>query len=122
VRVMDNFVSRFNYDYVYNYFFGKEKVTTPYEPLGASNSVSKNKDEAPAATLSQTALKKKADKSVVFFEDFSDIKDGATPAGWATDRSSSGDHPTVTTLKDFEGKWLKLKGSASPKTLVYPVS
>ncbi len=30
--MMKNFVSRFNYDYVYDYFFGKEKVTQPYQP------------------------------------------------------------------------------------------
>lgn len=29
--MMSNFVSRFNYDYVYDYFFGKEKVTQPYQ-------------------------------------------------------------------------------------------
>lgn len=30
--MMANFVSRFNYDYVYDYFFGKQKVTRPYQP------------------------------------------------------------------------------------------
>ena len=31
-HMMANFVNRFNYDYVYDYFFGKEKVTKPYQP------------------------------------------------------------------------------------------
>lgn len=31
-HMMANFVSRFNYDYVYDYFFGKEKVIKPYQP------------------------------------------------------------------------------------------
>lgn len=31
-HLMANFVSRFNYDYVYDYFFGTEKVTKPYQP------------------------------------------------------------------------------------------
>lgn len=29
--LMENFVSRFNYDYVYTYFFGKDKVVAPYK-------------------------------------------------------------------------------------------
>lgn len=29
--LMENFVSRFNYDYVYNYFFGKDKVVATYK-------------------------------------------------------------------------------------------
>jgi hypothetical protein len=29
-HLMSSFVNRFNYDYMYDYFFGKEKVTLPY--------------------------------------------------------------------------------------------
>ncbi|WP_460687510.1 hypothetical protein [Niabella aquatica] len=31
-HMMANFVNRFNYDYVYDYFFGKGKVIKPYQP------------------------------------------------------------------------------------------
>lgn len=33
IHMMDHFVSRFNYDYVYQYFFGAQKPTAPYQPL-----------------------------------------------------------------------------------------
>ncbi len=33
IRLMDDFVSRFNYEYVYNYFFGKDTVQNPYKPV-----------------------------------------------------------------------------------------
>ncbi len=33
VHLMDNFVSCFNYDYVYDYYFGKSKVITPYKSV-----------------------------------------------------------------------------------------
>lgn len=121
VKVMENFVTHFNYDYVYHYFFGKEKPATAYQPVGKTTADVNGKGSGPVDALSNTAQKKKADKSVLFFEDFSSVADGTSPAGWTTDRSSAGDKPVAVALSGQEGKWLKLKGTASPKSLVYPV-
>lgn len=122
VHLMDNFISHFNYEYVYNFFFGKEKVVEPYKPLTSSNVQAKSGNSVTPATLSATAQKKAADKSILFFEDFSSVAEGTTPATWTTDRSSSGEKPVVANLKEGEGKWLKLKGNASPKNLKLPIS
>jgi hypothetical protein len=35
---MDNFVNRFNYDYVYQYYFGDKKPTEPYKAISPSTS------------------------------------------------------------------------------------
>ncbi len=33
IHLMDHFVSRFNYDYVFQYFFSPQKPASPYQPL-----------------------------------------------------------------------------------------
>lgn len=113
VQMMDNFVSRFNYDYVYRYFFGKEKVIEPYKPLGPI----KTEEKAATAALSATAKKNAADKSILFFEDFSGTTTGASPQNWNIQRSEvSGNRSPVTTLEKVPGNWLQLKRGATPKT------
>lgn len=122
VHLMDSYVSRFNYAYVYNYFFGKDKVIAPYKPLASGSTITKSGQPEPGAELSSTAQKKRADQSIVFFEDFSSVNEGATPAVWVTERDNAGDRPLVTTIKGEEAKWLRLKGNASPKNLVLPLT
>ncbi|MGN6417587.1 MAG: hypothetical protein ACTHMC_08850 [Pseudobacter sp.] len=115
IELMDNFVNRFNYDYVYNYFFGKEKVIEPYKPTGFVSKEDKNNSQS-ATALSDEATKNAADKSIHFFEDFSSVALGAAPPSWNTERSyETGGKVEVTELKDASGKWLKLKRNASPK-------
>jgi len=115
VEMMDNFVNRFNYDYVYRYFFGKDKVIEPYKPLGAIAENEKKKD-SPPAELSAAAKKNATDRSVLFFEDFSGTATGSAPPNWTTQRSElSGNEVAVKTLEQADGKWLQLKRNASPK-------
>ncbi len=121
VQLMDNFVSRFNYDYVYNYFFGNEKVIVPYNPLQFLNATQSGDKKAPTR-LSSTAKQRTGDKSIVLFDDFSATAEAATPKNWTTEAAQSGEKPTITTLEGAEGKWIKLKGNASPKDISLPLS
>lgn len=115
IQMMDNFVSRINYDYIYRYFFGKDKVTEPYKPLVFVAENDKKNATAPTE-LSATAKKNAADKSILFFEDFSSTAVGATPQTWNTQRSEvSGEQVAIKTVDNTEGKWLLLKRNASPK-------
>ncbi|WP_130539657.1 hypothetical protein [Pseudobacter ginsenosidimutans] len=121
IELMDNFVNRFNYDYVYNYFFGKDKVIEPYKPLAFVSNEEKANSQS-ATELSDEAKKNANDRSIAFFEDFSAVPSGAAPPHWNTERSyGTGGMVSVTELKDMPGKWLKLKRNASPKTFT-PVS
>ena len=117
VQLMDNYVTRFNYDYVYRYFFGKDKVIEPYQPLGTS--LTEEKKKAPVVTeLSAVAKKNAADKSILFFEDFSNTAAGTVPQSWTVQRSEvSGEHPVVAKLATGEGNWLRLKRNATPKKI-----
>ncbi|MCG2615066.1 hypothetical protein LZZ85_12275 [Terrimonas sp. NA20] len=115
VQMMDNFVSRFNYDYVYRYFFGNDKVIEPYKPLGA---VTENgqKNNSPAVTLSAAAKKNASDKSILFFEDFSGTAVGTPPQSWTTQRSEvSGEQVSVTNVEKVDGNWLQLRRTATAK-------
>jgi hypothetical protein len=90
-------------------------VIEPYKPLGSAVAEEK-KQPAPATELSAAAKKNAADKSILFFEDFSGTGVGAAPQNWTTQRSEvSGDQVAVTTLEKAEGKWLRLKRNATPK-------
>lgn len=120
VQLMDNFVSRFNYNYVYNYFFGNEKVIEPYIPLQFENTT-QARDKKAVTTVSATAKQKAGDKSIIFFDDFSATAEAATPKNWDTERSSSGEKPTITTIDGTAGNWLKLKKNASPKDVSLPI-
>lgn len=121
VQLMDNFVSRFNYKYVYNYFFGNEKVIEPYSPLQFLNATQSGNKKA-ATALSATAKQKASDKSIVLFDDFSATAETAAPKNWITEAAQSGEKPTVTTIEGTVGKWIKLKGNASPKDITLPIS
>ena len=122
VDMMDNFVSRYNYDYVYRYFFSNQKPAEPYKALDFATANDK-KNELGATEKSAEAVKKANDKSVLFFEDFSGIAAGATPATWTTERSQrTGDKVTVVEINGVKGKWLKLKGAATPKNIGLPIS
>ncbi|UYQ95716.1 hypothetical protein MKQ68_11445 [Chitinophaga horti] len=120
VHMMETFVNRFNYDYVYDYYFGKDKMVTPYKPLNFA-SADESKSAAAPSAASETAKKMAADKSVLFYEDFSTVATGASPAKWYTERSSTtGDKVVVTEVNGASGKWLKLKKTAYPTTFTGP--
>lgn len=63
-------------------------------------------------------MKNRADKSVLFFEDFSTTAVGGIPLGWYTEKSDVGNKPNVVEVDGAPGKWLKLKGRAYPTTAV----
>lgn len=115
IRLMDDFVNRFNYEYVYNYFWGKGKVTTPYKPTGFVDEQVSNNNQ-PTTEKSAMVQRKAADKNVVLFEDFSAVPAGASPPHWQTGRSEiTGNSSQVVSLNNQGGKWLKLIRNATPK-------
>ncbi len=121
VDLMDNFVSRFNYAYVYDYFFGT-RPTEPYRSVNFVSDKEKNEKAAPAA-LSEQAKKYAADKAVLFFEDFSSTAAGTSPANWSLENSqNSGNKPVVVEINGVQGKWLQLKRTAYPTKLSLPLT
>lgn len=122
ILVMETFINRFNYEYVYNKFFGDNKVIEPYKPLSFVSTEEKNNAQA-ALPPSEEAKKKAADKSVLYFEDFSTVPSGAVPANWNTQRSQvTGDKVMVTEVDGVKGKWLKLKRTAYPTNINLPLT
>ncbi|WP_276482601.1 hypothetical protein [Paraflavitalea pollutisoli] len=122
IHRMDAFLQGFNYQYVYDYFFGKDKVIQPYKPLPVANGTTVVATAEPARQ-SSVAKSKSSDPAVVFYDDFSTVSTGTTPTAWNTQRSEiTGDKIAVVEVKGADGKWLKLKRNASPKTLTQPVS
>jgi hypothetical protein len=117
IYLMETFMNRFNYDYVYDYYFGKDKVIKPYQPVNFVNEDDNNNAKSPAVA-SEASKKMATDKSVVYFEDFSTTANGAAPSGWSTERSSvTGEGVRVTEIAGTKGKWLRLKGKAVPAKL-----
>ncbi|RYG49875.1 MAG: hypothetical protein EOO01_11945 [Chitinophagaceae bacterium] len=122
IHLMETFINRFNYDYVYDYFFGKEKTIKPYAPLPFASTEEKNNKQA-ALPLSDEAKKMALDKSVLYFEDFSSTATGALPANWKTQRSEiTGEHIAVVEVNGSKQKWLKLKRTASPSGITLPLT
>lgn len=113
--LMDNFVSRFNYDYLYEFYFGKQP-NEPYKPASFVTKDVKNNSQA-ATPLSENAKRMASDKSIVFFDDFSTVAVNAKPANWNSQITQSGDVIGVSEIDGVSGKWLKLKRTASPKNL-----
>lgn len=121
VDLMDHFVSRFNYAYVYDYFFGT-RPTGPYTTVNFISDKEKTAQAAPAA-LSEQAKKYAADKSVLFFEDFSSTATGVSPANWNLQNSQlSGSKPVVIEIKGAQGKWLRLRRTAYPTKIPLPLT
>lgn len=122
IHLMETFMNRFNYGYVYDYFFGKEKVIQPYKPLPYVNA-QEVKNMQTTAALSEEAQRIKSDKSVLYFEDFSATPNGAVPANWYTEKSEvSGNKVEVVQVDGSKGKWLKLKRTAYPASISLPQS
>ncbi|RYY56900.1 MAG: hypothetical protein EOO09_04865 [Chitinophagaceae bacterium] len=113
--LMDNFTSRFNYDYLYNYYF-ENKTTQAYTVVPFATQEEKQNNQASTA-LSDNAKRLTADKSVLFFEDFSSVATGGSPKNWTTEKNHSGDGVSVGEVDGVKGKWLKLQKKATPKQL-----
>lgn len=122
IHMTETFIERINYDYIYNCFFGKDKVIQPYKPLSFVDPEANNNSQA-IASPSTEASKKATDKSILFFDDFSTTAIGFAPGNWSTQRSEiSGDKVAVVEVNGAKGKWLKLKRNAAPKNLQFPIA
>lgn len=115
VRLMDDFVSRFNYAFAHQYFFGKQKPGGSYAVIPFVSNDDANTAKAPGKA-SEATIKNRDDKSVLFFEYFSTTAAGGVPVNWYTEKSADGNKPTVVEVDGAPGKWLKLKGKSYPVT------
>lgn len=94
----------FNYDYVYDYFFNPEKVKgKSYTPDNAGEQKSRLQQLQKNNTGGVT---KDLPAGVFFTEDFSANADGSRPTRWNDSRSRT--PAEVTTIKDQQGKWVRL--------------
>ncbi len=98
-----------NYDYIYNYFFDPEKVKgVAYKPANEEQLKARldgyRKKNAIALKPAASASSRYPD--AFFFDDFSSGTEGGDPSNWYFKRF--GKHATVSTIKNQEGKWLKL--------------
>jgi hypothetical protein len=105
-----------NYDYIYNYFFDPEKVKgLAYKPTNEAQLKARldayRKKNATAINPVASASSKYPD--AFFFDDFSSGTEGGDPSNWYFKRY--GKHAIVSTIKNQEGKWLKL-GYGTPVT------
>lgn len=115
-------IENFNYEYAYNYFFDPEKVKgKPYTPANESElkarlDAYRKKGKETASTTNTSAS-----PNVLLADDFSSNAEGSNAKGWKM--STTGEHSTITTLKNEPGKWLKLgyNNSVSPFTLKKPL-
>lgn len=116
VKLMDHILNKFNMKYVYDYYFGKDKVITPYAPLNGtagSNVAIAGKANTPVV-LSEAAKAAATDKNVIFFDDFSGVAAGSSPSNWSSTRNKRGDKVTVFEVDAVAGKWLKLQRNVFP--------
>ncbi|MFZ4058153.1 MAG: hypothetical protein ACOYKE_08425 [Ferruginibacter sp.] len=114
----------FNYEYVYDYFYNPNKVKGKvYQPvnedqLKARLAAYRNKyfhENTPSVAPSNLS------PNTIFADNFSKNSDGAKVAGWYY--RTYGKHASVTSLPDFEGKWLRLGygNAVNPTTLKLPL-
>ena len=119
--MMDHFINRYDYGYIYNYFFGKDKVIVPYKALDFKSADELNTAAKPAVA-SESSKQYAADKSVLFFNDLSANAAGTIPSDWTVAKAADGNKPTVVEVEGAPGKWLKLKRHAYPSKLTQPIS
>lgn len=119
VHMHESIINNFNFQYVYDFFFDKEKVKgKPYKPLNDPTPVKK----VFKTSLSETAIKISRDSKVHFFEDFSNSVVGQKPVEWYSEISGAGTYALVTSLEGVEGKWLAINGNrASPLKIKKPL-
>jgi hypothetical protein len=115
-------IENFNYEYAYNYFFNPEKVKgKPYTPANEEQLKARlnayRKKGVETASITNASIS----SNILLGDDFSTNDEGSVAKGWKM--SSSGEHSTITTLKNEPGKWLKLgyNNSVSPFTLKKPL-
>ena len=113
----ESILNNFNFDYVYQYFFGTDKVIEPYKPLRSPG----YKEPIAIEKASGKTIKAGADKNVFFFDDFSISSIGKPANNW--DGSLvKGKKAIVTQLDGNNDKWLEILAheKVRPKNIQVP--
>ena len=103
----ESILNNFNFDYVYNYFYGSTQ--SQYVPLRSPT----YQEAVVNRELSQEAKKNAADNTIHFFEDFSSGSVGKIPNGWKSSISAEGLKATVVQPEGVEGSWVLLNGDCT---------
>lgn len=102
----ESVLNNFNFEYAYNYFFNPDKVKgQPYKPLRSPL----YREPVVVKDASEESKKNKADKNVVFYDDFSTNAIGKKPNGWRAELNA-GRTALVSKPDGLEGTWVELKG------------
>ena len=113
----ESILNNFNFEYVYQYFFGNDKVIEPYKPLRLPN----YKERIVTEEASDKTIKAVADKNIFFFDDFSTSAIGKPANNW--DGSLvNGKKAMVTQLNGNNDKWLEILAheKVRPKNIQVP--
>lgn len=117
VHMMESILNNFNFAYLYDYFFGHNKVTQPYKPLRSPI----YKESATAEVASNKAKAAAGDKNVFYFDDFSANAIDKPVNNWNSSLRN-GKKAEVKQIAGDTNKWLELQGrDASPKNIQYPL-
>lgn len=117
VHMMESILNNFNFDYLYNYFFGSNKIAEPYKPLRSPS----YKEQIVTEDASNKAKAAATDKNIFYFEDFSANPINKPVSNWNSSLSN-GKKAEVKQIAGDPNKWLELQGrDASPKNLKYPL-
>lgn len=107
VHLHQSVLNNFNFDYVYDYFFNPGKVKgIAYKPLQSPA----YEEKVIPAEASAIAKKMKADRSVLFFEDFSTTPINKIPEGWLSNYNRYALKPVVTKAGNEKENWIDLNG------------
>jgi hypothetical protein len=109
----ESIVNNFDFDYVYNFFFDREKVKgKKYLPLRSPVF----EEKITFVEKSAEAKKLSTDAAVFYFEDFSSTPLGQKPIGWKSELNTNAKPAMVVEVKERKEKWLEIKG----QYFVYP--
>ncbi|MDB5277906.1 MAG: hypothetical protein JWR61_2861, partial [Ferruginibacter sp.] len=117
VHLMESILHNFNFDYVYQYFYGSRLITEPYKPLRSPTyKASFVKEELFTAAKAVTI-----DKNVFYFDDFSGNAVDKPVTNWNSDLVN-GKRAEVKQIAGDNNQWLELRGGkVSPKNIQYPL-
>lgn len=101
----ESILNNFNFEYVYNYFYGNNKVIEPYKPLRSPA----YKEPIVVEKASVTTIAATKDKSIFFFEDFSTTSVGKYALRWSSTQNTKGKKAEVLRLDGDNNHWLELR-------------
>ncbi|MEJ8843512.1 hypothetical protein WG954_14070 [Lacibacter sp. H375] len=115
-------IENFNYEYAYNYFFNPDKVKgKPYTPANEQQLKARLDTYRKKGMETVSFINTSTSPNVLLADDFSINAEGTNAKGWKM--STSGEHSTITTIKNETGKWLKLgyNNTVTPFSLKKPL-